>query len=124
MSDIKFSFKDPIYEFGITVVITEDMKKWDEKYPNQNPSTIEDECNALFVRLKGKRGLIIIKPCSPLDDLAHEIGHAARAVMEHIGFTIAFSNDEPLAYYEGYLTRKIHAKLKTLKILDKRRKRS
>lgn len=124
MSDRTFSFKDPIYEFNIRVVVTDDMKKWDGKYPNHSPAQVEDECHALFVRLKGKKGLIVIRPNSPLDDLAHEIGHAARAVMEHIGFKISFDNDEPLAYYEGYLTRMIHKKINRLSPLTSTKRRA
>ena len=122
MNETSFRFKDPIYEFAIKVVITEDIKKWDEMYPNAESS--DGDCNALFVKLDGKNSVIIIKPCSPLDDLAHEIGHAARSVMKYIGFKIDFDNDEPLAYYEGYLTRTIHRKINNLKPLTKSKKRA
>lgn len=125
MKDIRFSFSDPIYNFTTIVIVTQDMKRWDEKYPNPSPSTVEDDSHALYIRLKGKRGLIIIKPDSPLDDLQHEIGHAAREVMAHIGFKIHAENDEPLAYYEGYLTKRIHAAInKLVPSLTKRRKRA
>lgn len=111
--DISFSFSDPIYLWRTQVVITEDIGKWNKKYPCSGDSGAPD---ALFVRPSEKRhSIIIIQPNSPLDDLQHEIGHAARCVMNHIGFTVDFANDEPLAYYEGYLTRQIHAKLKKLK---------
>lgn len=126
--EARFTFSEPVYEFTITVIVTNDVSQWSSKYRDEfqpRPGEIEGQCQAFHVG-EGKRCLIVIQPNSPLSDIAHEIGHAARYVLNHIGFKITAENDEPLAYYEDFLTRVIHNRIRLLKkprkFLDKKKK--
>lgn len=121
MKDWKTSFSVPIYDHKLILVVTDDMKSWADKYPDPVSMTQNGECLAFFAPAKPKVELIVIQPRSPLNHIAHEIGHAARYIMGYIGFKIMSDNDEPLAYLEDFLTREIHNRLKKITV-DKKKK--
>jgi hypothetical protein len=90
-------------------IVSEDVKKSVRLLPKELQKDLDDSdydaCQAFYTCNHPSYGIITSN--TTYDTVSHEIGHVSRQLMENIGFKIKASNDEPLAYLEGFLADRI-----------------
>lgn len=85
----------PIYGFKLKIVIFDDRKEIEEKYP---------EINLCVGATIGYRdGCTVILPAKDTATVVHECEHAKNAVWEYIGYQPHYTNDEVDAYLLTYI---------------------
>lgn len=117
MEHVRFTFKIPIYNGKLKFIITNDIPRAVKTLPKAMRVMNGENCHGLSLFMHPL--YVIIVDCDSYDTVSHEIGHVARALMSDIGFKVTPSNDEPLAYLEGYLSDQIFKRLK--KAFDKKK---
>lgn len=110
MKEIRFSFKIPIYNARLYFTYTDNIPEAIKSLPHQLRTHDCHGCQGLYTAASPLYSITVSN--LTYDTITHEIGHVARQLLEDIGFKIKASNDEPLAYLEGYLADQIHHRLK------------
>ena len=126
----KFSFEVPIYACHVWVVVCDTFKGAIKALPPRirNGIDIEDDGDCRGCCLSNHPNYVITLKDVSQGTLYHEIGHAARDIMDAIGFEITrgsdgHMNDEPLAYLEGALAELVAVGLARNKIKIKTKSR-
>lgn len=102
----------PIYNVCLWLVVARDAAlayRKSKRFPNTDEPSGHAVC---CWNGKGEFG-IFFPAHVVIDDVAHEIKHAADEIMRHIG---GQATSEPGAYLVGYLTEWVHRKLKAGRI--------
>lgn len=115
---VKRSIKIPLYGFYFTVLCgnSEDWKKWNGlHYPiDEGSQAYTHRCDVSGI------GHIIVafaKPHITPGLIAHECGHAAGYVLNHVGVKADWENDEAFTYLLSWMVNRVYETIK-LKIHD------
>jgi hypothetical protein len=97
----------PIYECGLTIILTDDLNEVVKKYKLEGDW---DNFGALTFRDKSKHRhyVVAFTDASHLSNIAHEIVHIKNYIFHGINAKIDIYNDEPEAYLTGWLFDKIY----------------
>lgn len=89
------NIKIPIYGFKLKIVIFDNRKEIEEKYPEMNLY--------LGATLEYTNGCTVIIPVEDITTAVHECEHAKNSVWRFIGYNPQSSNDEVDAYLLTYI---------------------
>ena len=109
--------KIPIYGGQLWVCVANSFTKAVEEIENTTDIKLDDEKDDLrkasamtyqFYMPDGRfRVLIVLKPRSSVDFIAHESLHVVNWVFKHCGVRYSLDNDEPQCYLLGWVVKKI-----------------
>jgi hypothetical protein len=97
----------PVYECGLTIILTKDLNEVVKKYKlngefgNFGALTFENKS-------KHRNYVVAFTDASHLSNIAHEIVHIKNYIFLGINAKIDLHNDEPEAYLTGWLFDKIY----------------
>lgn len=106
--------KVPIYDYKVTIVVTDSREEAKSIYPN-----IGDDADGIVLEDKNY-SVIIIPPNNP-STIVHECEHLKNCIWSYIGQKTDSTNDEADAYLVEYLFKqvsKVVAKHNSKKLLD------
>lgn len=114
------TFEIPIYFIDVILVIHDDFELIDKKYKLNLREGFDgddpNECHALTCihpKYNEKSEIyVLFKPkWLDIDTLSHEITHIISNISVLKGIVLDPSNDEPLAYLTGYITKQLTANI-------------
>lgn len=113
---IRKRIRVPIYDLDLWLVVAEDIYQAALLLPVElRCQAVPSDSNHRAIFYSESPYYAIVFDALELEPgiIGHEIGHAARQMMEDIGFTINSNNDEPLARLEDWITARVYKILPT-----------
>lgn len=95
----KKTFKIPIYDFYVEVIVFDEFDEIKEKYPSFITGPM---LGCTVEHIDCPRCKLII-PSKGMSTIIHEIEHVKNLVWKYIGYIPQSNNDEPDAYLMGYI---------------------
>lgn len=93
----------PIYDFKVAVVVFDERKEAQEKYPEFFTSGTK----ACTIEYIGDSKAKLILPSDDYGSVVHELEHVKNLIWKVKGYRPQADNDEPDAYLIGYLYDKV-----------------
>jgi len=100
----KTTFKDPIYFNTIVVIVCSSLSEIAPKYNITKPL---DKYSAITFKAKNGSWIMAFNEVTP-EIISHEISHLVNYVFDECGIQLDSVNDEPQAYYTGFITKKVY----------------
>lgn len=113
MKDRVYTFKVPMYDSTIKLVVCDDIRAGAKRYFGHEFS---ETYEALSVYRGNEFGLIFGHDRIALDNICHELYHVTCRVMECMNTKAGPENHEPYAYVQGYIGGKVFKKLRQWRI--------
>ena len=109
-------FNVPIYDVQVLVVVARDAVKAERRYTTRFGNEAPGDFNAFCVQHGPRFGLFFHAGTISAELIGHEISHAVDFIFDYIGSGCR-KCDEPRAYLNGYLHKRINALLRKHKIV-------
>lgn len=104
----------PVYYIDLILVIHEDFNVVDKKFKLKLKETYApddpDECDAIthqHPENKNEIYMLMTPDLLEIDSFNHELVHVMSYICSARGITLDYDNDEPIAYLQGYISKKL-----------------